>query len=81
MALFAVNTGCRDGEICNLRWDWYIAVPALESGVFIIPSEYVKNGDERLVVLNSIAYDIVKRQRGKCPQHVFTYKGNQLLEC
>lgn len=21
MALFAVNTGCRDAEICNLRWD------------------------------------------------------------
>ena len=21
MALFAVNTGCRDGEICNLRWE------------------------------------------------------------
>ena len=22
MALFAVNTGCRDGEVCGLRWDW-----------------------------------------------------------
>jgi len=22
MALFAVNTGCRDSEICNLRWDY-----------------------------------------------------------
>jgi integrase len=26
MALFAVNTGCRDGEICNLRWEWEVEV-------------------------------------------------------
>ena len=43
--------------------------------MFIIPSEYVKNSDERLVVLNSIANDIVNKQRGKNTQHVFTYKG------
>ena len=55
-----------------------MAVPDLESGVFIIPSEYVKNGDERLVALNSIAHDVVKRLRGKCPQHVFTYKGKPI---
>ena len=29
MALFAVNTGCRDGEICNLRWEWEVEVPQL----------------------------------------------------
>ena len=75
MALFAVNTGCRDAEICNLRWEWYVAVPALNSGVFIIPGEYVKNGDERLVVLNSIAHDIVSNRRGRSTEYVFTYKG------
>jgi integrase len=26
MALFAVNTGCRDQEICQLRWIWQINV-------------------------------------------------------
>lgn len=75
MALFAVNTGCRDGEICNLQWNWYVPVPTLSTAVFIIPSEYVKNGDERLVVLNAIAYDIVNKQRGRNSQHIFTYKG------
>ena len=78
MALFAVNTGCRDAEICNLRWEWYVAVPALDSGVFIIPGEFVKNGDERLVVLNSIAHDVVNKQRGKCTKFVFTYKGEPI---
>ena len=24
MALFPVNTGCRDAEICGLRWAWEI---------------------------------------------------------
>ena len=75
MALFAVNTGCRDSEICNLRWDWEVKVPALKTFVFIVPGQYVKNGDERLVVLNHIALSVVNEQRGKHPSHVFTYKG------
>ena len=37
MALFAVNTGCRDAEICNLEWEWEVAVPELGTSVFIIP--------------------------------------------
>lgn len=31
MALFAVNTGCRDKEICGLLWDWELKVPELDS--------------------------------------------------
>lgn len=50
MALFAVNTGCRDTEICNLRWDWEVKLRAMNTSVFIIPGSFVKNGDERLVV-------------------------------
>jgi len=71
MALFAVNTGCRDGEICNLRWEWEVKVPELETAVFIVPGQYVKNGDERLIVLNRIALSIVNAQRRKHPSHVF----------
>jgi len=75
MALFAVNTGCRDAEICNLRWDWEVKVPPLKTFVFIVPGEFVKNGDERLVVLNDIARSVVNACRGKHPTHVFAYKG------
>jgi integrase len=75
MALFAVNTGCRDGEICELRWEWEVTVPALKTSVFIIPGEYVKNGDERLVVLNRIAASVVESQRGTHEKYVFTYNG------
>jgi integrase len=75
MALFAVNTGCRDAEICNLRWDWEVKVPTLNTFVFIVPGRFVKNGDERLVVLNDIARSVVSARRGKHPTHVFAYKG------
>ena len=27
MAMFAVNTGCRDAEICQLRWEWKLKFP------------------------------------------------------
>ena len=52
MGLFAVNTGCRDQEVCRLRWEWELEVPIPEIGsVFIIPGEYTKNGEDRLVML------------------------------
>jgi integrase len=78
MALFAVNTGCRDGEVCRLRWEWEIEVPQLKSSVFIIPPEHVKNGEARLVVLNRIALAVVEAQRGLHPTHVFTYEGHAI---
>jgi len=53
MALFAVNTGCRDSEICKLSWKWEVRVPQPEIvSVFIIPGDRVKNGEDRLVILN-----------------------------
>jgi integrase len=78
MALFAVNTGCRDGEICGLRWDWEVQVPELATTVFIVPGSRVKNGEERLVVLNRIAASVVDARRGVHPLHVFTYRGHPI---
>jgi integrase len=70
-----VNTGCRDAEICGLRWDWEVEVPALCTSVFIIPTARVKNGDDRLVVLNSAARSVVQARRGLHVTHVFSYQG------
>jgi integrase len=78
MALFAVNTGCRDQEVCDLRWEWEVAVPQLDTMVFIIPSGRVKNGNERLVVLNRIARSVVDARRGTHPANVFTYDGRPI---
>ncbi len=75
MALFAVNTGCRDSEICNLQWAWEVPVPELNTYVFIIPGRHVKNTDDRLVVLNRVARSVVEARRSKHCTHVFTYRG------
>lgn len=79
MALFAVNTGCRDQEICHLRWSWEIPTLSMPVGsVFLIPATRVKNGEERLVILNKIARAVVEGQRGKHPQWVFAYQNRPL---
>jgi integrase len=77
MALFAVNTGCRDKEICSLRWEW--EVPISEGGtVFIVPRHCVKNREERLVVLNAAARSVVDSLRGQHSEYVFPYKGKPI---
>lgn len=86
MALFKVNTGCREQEVCKLRWDWEIAVPELGTSVFLIPANFggrhekagVKNGDERLVILNSVAKSIIDKQRGQSKEWVFPYNGTAI---
>jgi integrase len=78
MALFAVNTGCRDQEICNLRWEWEVPISDSRS-VFVIPRERVKNREERLVVLNQIANSVIESLRGQDSTYVFTYKGKPIL--
>jgi integrase len=76
MALFAVNTGCRDREICFLRWEWEVSVPEIpDCLVFVIPGKTVKNRDDRLVVLNSTARTVINEVRGQHPEYVFTYQG------
>jgi integrase len=74
MCLFKVNTGCREQEVCGLRWDWEVQVPQLNTSVFIVPGERVKNREDRLIVLNRIAHSVVEEVRGNHSEHVFTYK-------
>lgn len=78
MALFKVNTGCRDQEVCKLRWEWEVEVPKLDTSVFIIPALRVKNRRDRLVVLNDVAMGVVESVRGVHPEYVFTYEGHPL---
>jgi integrase len=75
MALFKVNTGCREGEVCSLRWEWEVPVPELNTSVFIIPAHHVKNREDRLVVLNSVTRSVIEEVRGTHPLCVFTYNG------
>jgi integrase len=74
MALFAVNTGARAGELSpqtGLRWEWEI------NGyhAFLIPPEFHKTGRKtgmyRIIPCNSIAWSIIESRRGKNPVSVF----------
>ena len=78
MVLFAVNTGCRDQEVCQLRWEWEVKVPELAVSVFIIPGSRVKNGGERLVVLNRVARSVIDIRRGVHKEFVFTFRGEAI---
>lgn len=78
MTLFAVNTGCRDQEICRLKWQWQVEVPELNTYVFIIPADLVKNRQNRLVILNQCAKQVIEAQRGIHPIYVFTYRNKPL---
>ena len=77
-ALFMLNTGLRDQELCNLSWSCEVPVLELGTSIFIIPADQSKNGEERVVVLNRIAREVIERQRGKHPDRVFTYKGEPI---
>ena len=45
----------------------------------MVPRSFVKNGDERLIVLNDIACSVVNARRGQHRTHVFAYKGEPVL--
>jgi integrase len=78
MALFKVNTATRGKEVCSLRWDWEVPVPELHTSVFIIPEDRVKNGEDRLVVLNRVAMSVIEKVRGEHDEYVFTFRGRPI---
>jgi integrase len=77
MCLFKVNTGCREQEVCQLRWSWLVQ---RDDGIwfFEIPSEFVKNRLRRVVVLNDIAKPVIQKHMGNHPEFVFVYKGHPI---
>ena len=73
MALYTVNTGCRDEEVTGLQWAWEqrVTMRGAVRSVFVLPR--TKNGQPRAVVLNDVAQSIVDSQRDLHPTYVFTY--------
>ena len=74
--LYAVNTGCREQEVCRLRWDWEVDLPNMETSVFVLPASITKTSTERVVVLNTVARRVIESRRGMHKEFVFTYRGN-----
>lgn len=88
MALYKMNSGCREQEVCRLCWEWEIKVPELSTSVFLIPLDFggrrphsgVKNREDRLVVLNDVAKSVIEAQRGLHKVWVFPYDGKRLAK-
>lgn len=78
MALFSLNTGLRDQEICGIKWDDECEVKGLDTTVFIISEERAKNEHERIVPLNSVARSIIASRRNNNSDYVFDYEGRKL---
>jgi len=78
MALFAVNTGLRNDNVCGLEWSWEVAVPEIGRSVFIVPAAAFKSKRDQVVILNDAAWSIVRAQRGLHPVWVFPYRGRRI---
>jgi integrase len=76
--LFAVNTGCREQEVCQLRWDWEVSLQENDTSLFVLPALATKTSTERVVVLNTIARRVIEARRGIHKEYVFTYRGNPI---
>jgi integrase len=79
MARFKVNTGLREQEVVNLRWQWESHIPELGASIFVIPPDCVKNALDRYVVLNRIARSVIASCRGRHREFVFTCKGSPVI--
>ena len=55
VALFKVNTGGREQEVCLLRWLWEVSVPELETSVFVIPDHFGGRSVDRASRITMIA--------------------------
>lgn len=75
MALFALATGLRQSNVSRLRW----AQVDLERRQVWIPADEAKGGEDLYVPLNDLAIDIIRRQFGKHPERIFTYKGTPIV--
>jgi integrase len=71
MSLFKVNSGTREQEVCGLKWNDEVEVPELNTSVFIIEGDKVKNEQDRLIVLNRVARSVIDSVRGQHAEYVF----------
>lgn len=71
MAVFAVATGLRQGNVKRLEWQYV----DLDRGHAWIPASQHKNGHAHAVPLNATALAVLRRQVGKHPVRVFTFRG------
>jgi integrase len=76
MAMFAVATGLRQGNVKGLEWKYV----DLERKHAWIPGSKHKNGRPHSVPLNELACATLQKQLGKHPTRVFTFRGQPVMQ-
>jgi len=75
IVMFALATGLRHANVVGLMWS-HVNLDASHAWV---DADKSKNGRPIAVPLNATGVDVLRRQLGKHPQHVFTYEGKPAL--
>lgn len=71
MAEFSLATGLREANVTHLEWSQV----NLQTRILWIYGDQFKNGKTHRIPLNSDAIAVLRRQIGKHPKRVFTYRG------
>lgn len=74
MAVFSVATGLRQGNVKGLEWQYV----DLDRRHAWIPGSKHKNGKPHSVPLNEMALSVLRKQLGKHPSRVFTFRGEPI---
>lgn len=74
MVKFTLNTGCRDENVCGLKWEWERHIKEIGRSVFVIPEDATKMGRAHVVILNDVAWGVVQACRGMDKEYVFVYR-------
>ena len=77
---FIVHTGLRKGEWINLKWE-NVKLDGDNPNITIVSSGSwkTKTGESRVIPLNKIAVEIIKKQKGKNSEYVFTLKNGSKI--
>jgi len=76
MALLAVSTGLRQGNVFGLRWDQV----NMQRKIATFPNEVMKNGLPFSCALNETAMSVIRKWIGQDTQFVFTKDGQPVTE-
>jgi len=77
MVVFALATGLRQSNVTGLQWQ---DVDLIKGHALVHPDQS-KSKKAIPVPLNGDATAIIRKQIGKHPQFVFSYKGNRIIQC
>ena len=76
MAMFSVATGLRQANVKGLSWQYV----DMERKHAWVPGSQHKNGKPHSVPLNEMALTVLRKQLGKHPTRVFTFRGQPISQ-